>query len=122
MNIMGNSIQDYLKKINSRITLLNCLSILITLLLLMVFSGYLYIKKENDSPSVTYTTYNGGKISIKNDNNSQNYLPFASVNGKTYTFIWCSGSSIISENNKIYFNTEDEAQRSGRTLSKLCQK
>jgi hypothetical protein len=29
---------------------------------------------------------------------------------------------MISEKNKLYFDTEEEAKKSGRALSKLCEK
>ncbi len=122
MNIMGNSIQDYLKKINSRLTLLDCVSLLITCLLLLGFLGYLYLQKEKNSIPVIYRAYSGEKSDNKNVNTTEEYRPFASKYGKTYTFSWCSGSGVISEKNKLYFETESEAQKSGRTLSKLCKK
>lgn len=118
MNIIGNSIQDYAKKINSRLSFLDILSVLITTLILAVFTVFLYIKKEKENIPVSY---------ISNSENNQNIIekdshPFASVNGKTYTFSWCGGSNNISEKNKIYFTDELIAQASGRVLSKLCTK
>ncbi len=49
-------------------------------------------------------------------------LPFASKQGKTYTFSWCQGAERISEKNKVFFSSEEAAQQSGRRLSKLCEK
>lgn len=49
-------------------------------------------------------------------------LPFASKQGKTYTFSWCQGAERIREKNKIFFDNEEAAQQSGRRLSKLCEK
>ena len=122
MNIMGNSIQDYLKKINSRLTWTDCVSIFITCFFLVVFLGYLYIQKEEESIPVTYKAYNIDRNSDNDEQGVRNIRPFASKHGKTYTFSWCSGSSMISEKNKLYFDTEEEAKKSGRTLSKLCEK
>ncbi len=62
------------------------------------------------------------EINTKNVDSNIESRPFASINGKTYTFSWCNGASVISPKNIIYFNTEKEAQNSGRTLSKLCKK
>ena len=46
---------------------------------------------------------------------------FASINGKTYTFSWCSGADKIKESNKIFFKSEEDAIATGRILSKLCK-
>ncbi len=48
--------------------------------------------------------------------------PFGSKKGTTYTFSWCAGSSRISQKNKIFFASEEEAKGFGRRLSKLCNK
>jgi hypothetical protein len=91
------------------------------MLFLAVFVVFLYIHKESMNTSVEYVEFKGGELYNKNNEITES-RPFASVNGKTYTFNWCSGASIISDKNKIYFDTEKEAQNSGRTLSKLCNK
>ena len=44
----------------------------------------------------------------------------ASKNGSTYYFPWCSNS--IKEENKIYFQSDDEATKAGYRLAKNCQK
>ncbi|MCX6756830.1 MAG: hypothetical protein NTW35_01575 [Candidatus Nomurabacteria bacterium] len=118
MNIMGSSIQDYAKKINSKLSFWDILSVLITTLFLAIFTVFLYIKKEKENIPVSY---------ISNSENSTGLIekdsrPFASINGKTYTFSWCGGSNNISEKNKVYFIDEQNAKNSGRVLSKLCQK
>ncbi len=118
MNIMGSSIQDYAKKINSSLSFWDILSVFVTTLILAVFTVFLYIKKEKENIPVSY---------ISNSENSTGLIekdsrPFASINGKTYTFYWCGGSNNISEKNKIYFTDEQNAKNSGRVLSKLCQK
>ena len=115
---MTHSIQDYVKKINSSISFYDCISLFLTTL---VFTGliiYLYRQNTLNSHPVTY---------IQNDSNlkvgeSRDSRPFASINGATYTFNWCQGSKVISDKNKIIFNSEGDALASGKTLSKLCQK
>ena len=79
---------------------------------------YLHKKKESSDIPVSYIKSTGGEVLGE----ATDSRPFASVNGKTYTFSWCGGSSNISTKNKIYFTSEVEAQKSGRTLSKLCSK
>lgn len=118
MNIMGISIQDYAKKINSKLSFWDILSIFVTTLILAIFTVFLYIKKEKENIPVLYIS-NSENSTILSEKDSR---PFASVNGKTYTFSWCGGSNNISAKNKIYFTDELTAQASGRVLSKLCQK
>lgn len=45
----------------------------------------------------------------------------ASKNGKAYFFTSCSGASRISEKNKIYFDSEDEAVKAGYYLAANCK-
>lgn len=118
MNIMGSSIQDYAKKINSKLSFWDILSIFVTTLALSVFAIFLYIKKGRENIPVSYIS-NSENNGIIDKTDSR---PFASRQGKTYTFSWCGGSNNISEKNKIYFENEDIAKSSGRALSKLCQK
>jgi len=41
---------------------------------------------------------------------------------KKYHFLWCSGAKQIKEENKIYFNSEEEAISAGYTLAGNCTK
>ncbi len=118
MNIIVHSIQDYLKRINSRLTKLNILSISITTILILGFTVYLYDYQIKSKIPVSYlrSNINQEKISATDSR------PFASIKGTTYTFSWCQGSNIITAKNRMYFNNQEEAQKSGRILSKLCQK
>ncbi len=45
----------------------------------------------------------------------------ASANGTRYYFPWCSGVSRIREENKIWFQTEQDAQNAGYTKATSCQ-
>ncbi len=114
---MWHSIQENLKKINSYLSWGDCFSLFITTLFLGTFLTFIYLEKADSYIPVRYIESNGEILSKNNISK-----PFASRSGKTYTFSWCQGSTIISEKNKIYFSTEDEAINSGRVLSKLCQK
>lgn len=109
-------IQERLKKINSQISAEILASFSVTLIILIIFSVYIY-KNEKGLP-ISYTEQ------ATNTNNHTNNTSkiFASKNGKTYTFSWCQGSNKIKEENKIYFKNEQEALNSGRVLSKLCIK
>lgn len=114
---MWTSIQENLKKINSYISWGDCLSLLTTTVFLATLISFLYIKKSDSYIPVKYIESGGNTSHIDGEPR-----PFASIGGKTYTFSWCQGSSVISEKNKIYFKSEEDAKNSGRELSKLCQK
>lgn len=115
---MGFSIQDYLKKINSRITALNCISLLVTTLFLLAFLGFLVFERKQTDIPVSYRV----ATSTESVTSSSTSLPFSSKNGKTYTFLWCQGAQMILVKNRIYYATKEEAERNGKVLSKLCQK
>lgn len=116
---MWHSIQDYLKKINSSLTVLNCVSLLFTTLFLVVSFLFLYKEKEKLNLPVLYSSNNQLEVTYASSN-----VPtiFASKNGKTYTFSWCQGANRILAKNRIYYKNEDDARQVGKVLSKLCQK
>ena len=114
---IARSIQDYGRKINSRLTVLDCLSLTITALVLITFLMYYKQKKNIDYHPLRYI-----KGDATEESNNNQSLPFGSKNGKTYTFNWCSGGKTTKEANKIYFKSEKEAEMLGRHLSKLCHK
>lgn len=56
---------------------------------------------------------------------SQETLPrgggyIASKTGKKYHLPWCSGAQRISEQNKIWFNSKEEAEKAGYTPAQNC--
>ncbi len=115
-----HSIQDYAKKINSRLSILDVIGVSSTSLILTGTTLYIL----TITVSASDVSYREGERVPQEASGSipDANLPFASSKGKTYTFTWCSGSSKISTKNKIYFKTEAEAIATGRTLSKLCHK
>lgn len=46
---------------------------------------------------------------------------FASNRGEKYYSVGCSAGKTIKEENRIYFNTEEEAERAGYTKSTNCK-
>ncbi len=44
----------------------------------------------------------------------------ASKTGKKYYFVWCKGALNIKDSKKIYFKSEDLAQKAGYTLASNC--
>ena len=122
---MGLSIQDYLKKINSWLTRVDIGSIFVIFLSSSVFLGYIWYKEQRNQTEVVYregfiqeSVMSNGGVGQHVDSEK----PFGSKKGKTYTFSWCSGSSNIKPENKIYFASLVDAEAKGRTLSKLCRK
>jgi hypothetical protein len=97
-----HSIQEYCKKINSRISVIDIISLLITTVGLLIFLLYLDFSQKSRIKEVIYQEGESEIVSAKDVAR----LPFGSVSGKTYTFSWCSGSSRISEKNRIVFSSE----------------
>jgi hypothetical protein len=113
---MAHSIQDYLRKINSRLSFFDCTAIAGTALVLAVLAFYIHGKRADARLPVIYRT-NREVLGATSDSR-----PFGSRKGTTYTYSWCSGSGQIKEANKVYFRDADAAEASGRTFSKLCNK
>lgn len=119
MILMGNSIQENLKKINSSLSRTDCLALLILAIFLGIFTTYTKIEQKNRTQPLIYTKNTGEVLGVTHE---ENLRPFASKNGTTYTFSWCSSSGNIKEANRIYYADELQAQASGKRLSKLCQR
>lgn len=116
---MGKSITETLKKINIELSGGVLYSILVSLVVLDIFIGFkIYsIYKSNNSDHLTYQ-----KRSIDNSISSANQdlsRVYASSKGSKYYLANCKSS--IKEENKIYFNTETDAQNAGYQLSKSCE-
>ena len=113
---MLQSIQDYARKINSRISIVDCISVLSTILVMLIFLSYITdIKNSSYGPLIYREREDKGLANLAEDTRL-----FGSKKGKTYTYAWCGGSSVIRQSNKIYFKNESQATKLGRTLSKLC--
>lgn len=87
--------------------------------------GRLSKKAKNESLRVEYTA-NEANI-IKSTNKPQNNLEqsrktfFASNRGSKYYSISCSGGKTIKQENRVYFNTREEAEIAGYELSSSCR-
>jgi len=46
----------------------------------------------------------------------------ASRNGKAYYYIWCNGMNRIKEHNRVWFDSEHEAEQKGYKLASGCRK
>lgn len=76
------------------------------------------ITKENNlcTKPVTEETL---KESVKISQNNKTIV--ASRNGTKYYFSWCSGVSRIAAQNRVYFETVEEAEMQGLTLGSNCK-
>lgn len=64
--------------------------------------------KKQATPSAVVSSEAGGKY-------------VASKSGSAYHFPWCSGAKRIKEENKIYFNTKEEAEKAGYHPAGNCK-
>lgn len=114
-------IQDYGKKINRSLSRLDIISLFITVFFFVMLALY---SNDKERSLVNKVVILKGAIAEETIQASpiHDRRPFGSKTGTTYTYSWCSGSSRILPKNKVYFSSDDEAQKSGRTLSKLCKK
>ena len=66
---------------------------------------------------------------IANTTNSQratltvdaNKIFVASRNGKKYYYAWCESANVIKEQNRVWFSTADEAEKSGYEPAANCK-
>lgn len=115
---MRSSIQEYCKKINRELTFVSICSLFGSLLVMVLL---LFIINRQERSNFQEVIYKEGVYENTTEEKNKG-KPFGSKSGKTYTFKWCQGSSRISLKNKIYFSSPLEAESTGRTLSRLCQK
>lgn len=111
-------IQETLKKINSKITTIQIMSLLVTFFVVISFYICLYLEISGNNKPLIYKESND----ITGAGVNEKSTIFASINGTTYTFSWCQGANKIKEENKIFFSNEKEAINSGRRLSKMCNR
>lgn len=55
------------------------------------------------------------------DQNKNSGVVIASKTGKKYHFPWCTGAKSIKEDNKIWFNSIDDARKAGYTPAQNCK-
>lgn len=113
---VGSSIQEYCKKINSAISKYDIYGLTFVVAVLLVLYVYILTHEVNKKKEVTFSHL---EASSSLENTTRN-APFGSKNGKTFTYAWCKGSTRIKEANKVYFGSKEQAEKSGRSLSKLC--
>ncbi len=113
---MSRSITETLKKINIELAGGAFYSIVLSLIILDLFIGFKIYSLSNakSQDHLVYTNQSVYKLGEKNTSHNI----YASSKGSKYYLSNCKSS--IKEENKIYFDSEKEAQNSGYTLSKSC--
>lgn len=78
--------------------------------------------KEGSLASAVYLSTTNDTTSQNLLNEAENALPryVASKNGRVYYFTWCSGAKRILEENRVYFNSAEEARAKGLNKSTAC--
>ena len=121
---IDTSIQDFLRKINSRLLFyihpaeaLFFSSLALSFLIFIITLSF--ITKEDRHVFV----YTEGKEEVASAQR-KGLAPFGyfgAKSGKVYYTSFCKAGSRVKEANRVYFSTKEEAFSSGRTLSKLCE-
>ena len=80
---------------------------------------------ENNNPNIVKGEI-GKSIEAENsiDNtmiNTKEKLYVASKNGKLYYGVGCSGANRISEKNKVWFASREDAEKAGYSISSSCK-
>ena len=115
---MSRSITETFKKINIELSGEAFYSILISLAILDLFIGYKIYSTNKILNNKDNLIYQKSEISNKNQKLKSNFNFYASSKGSKYYFSNCKSS--IKQENKIYFDSEDEAKNAGYSLSKSC--
>jgi len=114
--------QHFLEKIKSAISG-DVFTVLV--IILVGFSGFglgrLSVTNERKIPVMIEQ----GAAAVEAGALSEETLPqgggyVASKKGKKYHLPWCSGAQRISEENKIWFSSKEEAERAGYTPAANC--
>ena len=115
-------------KIKLLIDLIENKDVFIILLIILVSLssfglGRLSKIEENKTPlNIQYSNENtaiAGSFQGENENTKGNYV--ASKTGTKYHLPWCSGAQTIKEENKIWFQTKEEAESRGYGPAKNCK-
>jgi hypothetical protein len=113
---MLRSIQEIGKKINSKLSVYDCVALSLIAIVFLCLAIHIHEERLSEKKPVLYRESATQQV-LGAQADSR---PFGSKTGTTYTYSWCSGASQIKPANKVYFAGGAEAEKSGRTLSKLC--
>jgi hypothetical protein len=106
---------------------------IVSIIILVGFAGFglgrLSIIEESREPvrieypqHLSATVLNSQDSAVSNEVRSAGEgLLVASKNGSKYHFPWCSGGKSISEKNKIWFDSVEDARKAGYTPAANCK-
>lgn len=86
--------------------------------------GRLSVISENKTPITVKNLTRSVNLStsdVDSIDNADEKLFVVSKNGTKYHYPWCSGAQRINEENKIWFNTKEEAEKAGYTPASNCK-
>jgi hypothetical protein len=87
--------------------------------------GRLSKKPKNEGLRVEYTGETSNAIqavqSAQNSQNSSQKAFFASSKGSKYYSVGCSAGKTIKQENRVYFDTREDAEGAGYELSSSCR-
>ena len=120
------------KKIKFFYTIIHLFLILnvILFITILIYIYQFYYNKEPiaydfsafEVPGLHEKGKNDAKLVDENELNIDNKKIVASKNGTKYYYLKCSGVNRIKNENKVYFDTFQDAEREGLELAKNCQK
>ena len=127
---------DFIKSLAKILETINKNAFLIVLMLLVSFFSFQLgrissppgsgpIKIQNAAIQEIFSSQNTASIDESRGEAGDLKIDFrvvVSKNGSRYHFLWCSGAKQIKEENKVYFNSEEEAVAAGYTLAANCSK
>lgn len=83
---------------------------------------------------VGFSAFGLGRLSVEDENREPMYIDqsasvvqsdgggyVGSVNGSVYHLPWCSGAQRISDKNKVYFDSKEDAQNAGYRPAGNCK-
>lgn len=114
---MSKSITETLKKINISISLNDIYATVFTFIILILFLGFKIVNNPKliEAKAINYQE---SKIILEESKTEKHFI-YASRKGKKYYYYNCKAN--IKEANKIYFDTDEAAQKAGYSLSKTCK-
>jgi len=97
-------------------------AIIISLVLIIIFSLGYFIANLNklQKPPVVIEKNNNNVVEYTQNSEILQEGVVASINSDKYHYLHCSGAKRISEKNKIYFDSPQDAQNAGFVLAGNC--
>jgi len=128
------NISEFLKKGKQKLSELTRSDLyIVTVIILVGFAGFglgrmSLIEESREAVRIEFPEYLSASV-LNAGNNAGgalappvgNGLLVASKNGSKYHYPWCSGGKRISEKNKIWFDSTEDAQKAGYTPAANCK-